>query len=48
MEALHAANSLYWKKGKDARLRDRVDHEFRQERLHQIRAELAQLNSFRI
>jgi hypothetical protein len=43
MDELHAANSLYWQKGKDATRVERAEQEFRQERLEKIRTEIAEL-----
>jgi len=45
MDAIHRANSLYWKQGKSQTLAAKAEYEFRNERLEQIRAELAKLQS---
>jgi hypothetical protein len=45
MDAIHNANSLYWKQGQSQTLADRAQYEFRQERLEKIRKELAELRS---
>ena len=45
MDAIHYANSLYWKQGKSQTLAAKAEYQFRNERLEQIREELAQLRS---
>jgi hypothetical protein len=46
MDAIHSANSGYWKKSKPA-VAARAEYQRRQDRLEQIRAELAQLQAGR-
>jgi len=45
MDAIHHANSLYWKRGKSQTHTARAKYQFRNERLEQIREELARLRS---
>jgi|HubBroStandDraft_1064217.scaffolds.fasta_scaffold00017_81 hypothetical protein len=45
MDAIHAANSLYWQAGKVHTLAERAEYQFRQDRLDKIRSELALLSS---
>ncbi len=46
MEAIHYANSLYWKQGNSQTIAAKAEYQFRTERLEVIRAELSQLRSF--
>jgi hypothetical protein len=43
MDAIHYANSLFWKQGNDPTRAARAEYQERQERLEQIREQLAQL-----
>jgi hypothetical protein len=43
MDAIHAANRLYWQAGEEHTLAERAEYQFRQDRLDKIRSELAQL-----
>ena len=43
MEAIHYANSLYWKQGTAQTLAARAEYQLRIERLEKIRDELTQL-----
>ena len=45
MDAIHSANSRYWEKGSAVTPEQRSDHQQRQDRLEEIRRELAQLQS---
>jgi hypothetical protein len=45
MDAIHHANSLYWKKGQSQTAEERAEYHLRQERLEEIRRELAGLLS---
>jgi hypothetical protein len=45
MDAIHYANSLYWKQGKSQTLAAKAEYLFRNERLEQIRIELGRLRS---
>ena len=45
MDAIHFANTLYWKRGPLQTLAAKTEYQFRNERLESIRAELAQLRS---
>ena len=45
MEAIHFANRLYWERGEAATLEERAEYQRRQDRLEEIRAELAKLRS---
>jgi hypothetical protein len=42
-DAIHHANSLYWKQGQSQTLAAKAEYQFRNERLERIRTELAQL-----
>jgi hypothetical protein len=46
MDAIHHANSLYWKHSEPT-LAARAEYQFRQDRLEEIRAELAKLPATR-
>jgi hypothetical protein len=43
MDAIHFANSLYWKQGHSQTVAARADYQRRQDRLEEIRTELARL-----
>jgi len=43
MGTIHFANRLYWRRGEAATREERAEHCRRQERLDEIRAELAQV-----
>jgi hypothetical protein len=43
MDAIHFANSLYWKQGHSQTVAARVEYQRRQDRLEEIRTELARL-----
>jgi hypothetical protein len=43
MDAIHFANSLYWKQGHSQTVAARAEYQRRQDRLEEIRTELAQL-----
>ena len=43
IDTIHFANSLYWRRGEAVNPEDRIEYYRRQERLDEIRAELAQL-----
>lgn len=44
MDAIHLANTLYWKEREGARGHaERAEHQHRQDRLEEIRSELARL-----
>jgi|ERR1700722_5209439 len=43
MDAIHFANSLYWKQGYSQTVAARAEYQRRQDRLEEIRTELAQL-----
>jgi len=45
MDAIHFANSLYWKQGHSQNLAAKAQYEFRKERLEKIRIELAELRT---
>ena len=45
MDELHRANGLYWKQGQSQSLAEKSKYEFRNERLEEIRNELARLRS---
>jgi hypothetical protein len=43
MQAIHSANTLYWRSPEEATLQARALHESRKDRLEKIRNELVQL-----
>lgn len=43
MDGIHFVNSLYWKQGEMGSLKARAEYQHRQDRLEEIRAELAKL-----
>jgi hypothetical protein len=43
MDGIHFVNNLYWQLGKGVTSKERAEHQRRQDRLEEIRAELAQL-----
>ena len=45
MDAIHVANSLYWKQGEAFTVEARAEYQRRLDRLQEIRRELAQLRS---
>ncbi len=45
MDGIHFVNSLYWERGEAATSEARAGYQRRQDRLEEIRAELAQLRS---
>ena len=45
MDGIHFVNSLYWQRGKAVTSEARAEYQGRQDRLEEIRAELAQLRS---
>jgi hypothetical protein len=45
MDEIHRANRLYWEQGESQSPAAKAEYEFRNERLEQIRTELAQLLS---
>jgi hypothetical protein len=45
MDAIHSANTLYWKQGEAATHEARAEYRRRLDRLTEIRTELAQLRS---
>ncbi len=45
MDAIHFANSLYWKQVQTQNLAAKARYEFRKERLEKIRIELAELRT---
>ena len=45
MDGIHFVNSLYWQRGKAVTSEARAEYQRRQDRLEEIRAELAQLRS---
>ncbi len=45
MDAIHFANSLYWGRGEEVTPEERAEYHRRQDRLEEIRKELAQLRS---
>jgi len=45
MDAIHQANSVYWKQGQSQTVEERAQYRLRQKRLEEIRRELAELRS---
>jgi hypothetical protein len=45
IHSIHAANALYWKQGENQTRAARAEYQRRQDRLEEIRSELAQLRS---
>ena len=45
MDGIHFVNSLYWQRGEAVTSEERAAHQRRQDRLEEIRAELARLRS---
>jgi hypothetical protein len=45
IDAIHSANTLYWRVGEAATLEARAEYRSRLDRLEEIRSELAQLRS---
>jgi hypothetical protein len=43
VDGIHFVNSLYWQRGKAATAEEKAEHQRRQDRLEEIRAELARL-----
>jgi hypothetical protein len=48
MDVIHSANQSYWNQGQSHSARSKAHYQFRQERLEEIRKELAQLRSFNL
>jgi hypothetical protein len=45
MDAINHANDLYWEQGEAVTLDARIEHQYRRERLEEVRKELARLRA---